>query len=126
MRQNIIHIVLFILTVASTWMTGGPSYSIAIMLILLGHELGHYFMSRRHGIRATLPFFLPFPLSPFGTLGAVIRLESTISSRRALFDTGAAGPLTSLLLSIPAIVIGLRLSESIPVSQLKEGTIRLG
>ena len=125
MRQNIIHIVLFILTVASTWMTGGPSYSIAIMLILLGHELGHYFMSRRHGIRATLPFFLPFPLSPFGTLGAVIRMESTISSRRALFDTGAAGPLTSLLLSIPAIVIGLMLSESIPVSQLKEGTIRL-
>jgi len=125
MRQNIIHIVLFILTVASTWMTGGPSYSIAIMLILLGHELGHYFMSRRHGIRATLPFFLPFPLSPFGTLGAVIRMESTISSRRALFDTGAAGPLTSLLLSIPAIVIGLRLSELIPVSQLKEGTIRL-
>ncbi len=125
MRQNIIHIVLFILTVASTWMTGGPGYSIAIMLILLGHELGHYFMSRRHGIRATLPFFLPFPLSPFGTLGAVIRMESTISSRRALFDTGAAGPLTSLLLSIPAIVIGLRLSESIPVAQLKEGTIRL-
>jgi len=125
MRRNIIHIVLFILTVASTWITGGPGYSIAIMLILLGHELGHYFMSRRHGMRATLPFFLPFPLSPFGTLGAVIRMESTVLSRKALFDTGAAGPLTSLVLSIPAIVIGLRLSELIPVSQLKEGTIRL-
>ncbi len=125
MRQNIIHIVLFILTVASTWITGGPSYSIAIMLILLGHELGHYFMSRRHGMNATLPFFLPFPFSPFGTLGAVIRMQSTVSSRKALFDTGAAGPLTSLLLSIPAIIIGLRLSELIPVAQLKEGTIRL-
>ena len=126
MRRNIIHIVLFILTVASTMIVGGPAYSITIILILLGHEMGHYFMSRRYGMRATLPFFLPFPFSPFGTLGAVIRMESTTSSRKALFDTGVAGPLTSLLLSIPAIVIGLRLSEVIPTSQLKEGTIRLG
>ena len=125
MRRNLIHVILFILTVVSTWLTGGAGYSIAIMLILLGHEMGHYFMSRRYGIRATLPFFLPFPLSPFGTLGAVIRMESAVSSRKALFDTGVAGPLTSLLLSIPAIVIGLKLSEVTPVSQLKEGTLRL-
>jgi membrane-associated protease RseP (regulator of RpoE activity) len=126
MRRNIIHIVLFILTVASTLIVGGPAYSITIMLILLGHEMGHYFMSQRYGIRATLPFFLPFPFSPFGTLGAVIRMESTVSSRKTLFDIGVAGPLTSLILSIPAIVIGLRLSEVIPTSHLKEGTIRLG
>ena len=125
MRRYIIHLVLFILTLLSTWLTGGPGYSISIMLILLGHELGHYFMSRRNGMKATLPFFLPFPFSPFGTLGAVIRMKSTIPSRRALFDTGAAGPLTSLCLSIPAIVIGLRLSEVGPVSQIREGTIRL-
>jgi membrane-associated protease RseP (regulator of RpoE activity) len=139
MRRNIIHIVLFILTVASTLTTGGLrqsitggfsfslsdglSYSIPVMLILLGHEMGHYFMSQRYGIRATLPFFLPFPFSPFGTLGAVIRMESTISSRKALFDTGVAGPLTSLCLSIPALVIGLRLSQVVPISALKEGTI---
>jgi membrane-associated protease RseP (regulator of RpoE activity) len=125
MRRNLIHVVLFILTIASTWLTGGPGYSIAIMLILLGHELGHYFMSRRHGMKATLPFFLPFPLSPFGTLGAIIRMEGTISSRKALFDTGAAGPLTSLILSIPAVVIGLKLSVVTPASQLKEGMMRL-
>jgi membrane-associated protease RseP (regulator of RpoE activity) len=125
MRRNLIHVILFILTVVSTWLTGGPGYSIAIMLILLGHEMGHYFMSQRYGIRATLPFFLPFPLSPFGTLGAVIRMESTVSSRKALFDTGVAGPLTSFLLSIPAIVIGLKLSEVTPVFQLKEGSLRL-
>jgi len=125
MRRNTIHFILFIMTVASTWLTGGLSYSIAIMLILLGHEMGHYFMSRRHGMRATLPFFLPFPFSPFGTLGAVIRMESIVSSRKALFDTGVAGPLMSLILSIPAIAIGLKLSVLIPTSQIKEGTIRL-
>jgi len=125
MRRYIIHIVLFILTVASTLIVGGPAYSFAIILILLGHEMGHYFVSRKYGIRATLPFFLPFPLPPFGTLGAVIRMESAVSSRKALFDTGVAGPFTSLFLSVPAIVIGLRLSEVIPTSQIKEGALRL-
>ncbi|OGP66192.1 MAG: hypothetical protein A2169_08350 [Deltaproteobacteria bacterium RBG_13_47_9] len=126
MRRTFIPILLFILTVASTLIVGGPFYSFTLILILLGHEMGHYITSRRYGIKATLPFFLPFPFSPFGTLGAVIRMESSVSSRKALFDTGVAGPLTSLCLSIPAIVIGLRLSEVISASQLREGTIRLG
>jgi membrane-associated protease RseP (regulator of RpoE activity) len=125
MQRYKIHIILFILTVASTWFVGGPAYSFAIILILLGHEMGHYLMSRRYGIRATLPFFLPLPLPPFGTFGAVIRMESTVSSRRALFDTGIAGPLTSLVLSIPAIAIGLKLSKVVPVSHIKEGALRL-
>jgi membrane-associated protease RseP (regulator of RpoE activity) len=125
MRRYTIHIILFILTVASTWIVGGPVYSFAVILILFGHEMGHYLMSRRYGIRATLPFFLPFPLPPFGTLGAVIRMESTVSSRKALFDTGVAGPLISLILSIPAIVIGLKLSTVVPVSHIKEGMLRL-
>ncbi len=82
MHRSWINILLFILTVVSTWLTGGPGYSIAMMLILLGHELGHYFMSRKHGIRATLPYFLPFPFSPFGTFGAVIRMESATPLER--------------------------------------------
>ncbi len=123
MRRYTLHIVLFILTVASTLVVGGPAYSSAVIFILLGHEMGHYLMSRRYGIRATLPFFLPFPLPPFGTLGAVIRMESTVSSRKALFDTGVAGPLTSLFLSIPAIVIGLKLSKLIHISQIKNTLI---
>jgi membrane-associated protease RseP (regulator of RpoE activity) len=125
MRRYTLHIVLFILTVASTCFVGGPVYSFAVILILFGHEMGHYLMSRRYGIRATLPFFLPFPLPPFGTLGAVIRMESTVSSRKALFDTGVAGPLISLILSIPAIVIGLKLSTVVPASHIKEGALRL-
>ena len=123
MRRYTLHIVLFILTVASTCFVGGPVYSFAVIFILFGHEMGHYLMSRRYGIRATLPFFLPFPLPPFGTLGAVIRMESTVSSRKALFDTGVAGPFISLCLSIPAIVIGLYLSKAVPASPLIEGDI---
>ena len=77
-------------------------------------------------MRATLPFFLPLPvISPFGTLGAVIRMEGTVPSRRALFDTGIAGPLTSFFLSVPAAVIGLKLSKLIPASQIQGEMIRL-
>jgi membrane-associated protease RseP (regulator of RpoE activity) len=120
MRRYYVHIILFILTVASTWLTWGPLYSVAIMLILLGHEMAHYFVSQRSGMRATLPFFLPLPvISPFGTLGAVIRLEGIIPSRKALFDTGIAGPLTSFFLSVPAAVIGLKLSKVIPASHIE-------
>ena len=126
MRRYTIQIILFILTVASTWLTWGPLYSVPIMLILLGHEMAHYFMSRRSGMRATLPFFLPLPfISPFGTLGAVIRMGGTIPSRRALFDTGVAGPLISFFLSVPAAAIGLKLSKLIPASQIKGEMIRL-
>ncbi|MGD0915052.1 MAG: site-2 protease family protein [Thermodesulfobacteriota bacterium] len=126
MRRNLIHIILFILTVASTWLTWGLAYSVAVMIILLGHEMGHYFMSQKYGMSATLPFFLPLPLlSPFGTLGAVIRIRSPFLSRKALFDTGVAGPLTSFCLSIPAVVIGLKLSEVIPKSHIQEGIFQL-
>lgn len=135
-RRYKIHVILFVLTFASTWFAGGDltgrwfsgglSYSIPIMTILLGHEMAHYLMSRRYGIRATLPFFLPFPLSPFGTLGAVIRMESAIPSRKALFDVGVAGPLMSFVLSVPAILIGLRLSEIIPLSRIRPGGFQLG
>jgi membrane-associated protease RseP (regulator of RpoE activity) len=126
MRRSTIHIVLFLLTVVSTWLTWGPAYSVSVMLILLGHEMGHYLMSRRYGIRATLPYFLPLPfVSPFGTLGAVIRMESTVSTRKALFDTGVAGPLTGFFLSIPAVVIGLSLSRTIPALYVSQAGIRL-
>lgn len=77
-------------------------------------------------MRATLPFFLPLPyISPFGTLGAIIRMEGIIPSRKALFDTGVAGPLTSFFLSVPAAVIGLKLSKLIPASHISGEGVRL-
>jgi membrane-associated protease RseP (regulator of RpoE activity) len=124
-RRFWLHVLLFLLTIASTWITWGGVYSISVMLILLGHELGHYFMSRRYGIPASLPFFLPFPLPPFGTLGAVIKMGGIVSSRKALFDVGSAGPLTSFCLSIPAVIIGLKFSTVIPLSQVRGEVIRM-
>jgi membrane-associated protease RseP (regulator of RpoE activity) len=87
----------------------GLPYSVALLFILLAHELGHYFAARRYRIDATLPFLLPAPFF-FGTFGAVIKMRSPISHRRQLFDVGAAGPACGIVASIIVCCIGLNMS----------------
>jgi membrane-associated protease RseP (regulator of RpoE activity) len=124
-RKNI-QIILFVLTILSTTLVGGIIYSIAIMSILLAHEMGHYVMCKRHGIPATLPFFIPMPLTIFGTMGAVIAMQRIIPNRRALFDVGIAGPLAGLILAFPAIIIGLKYSTVIDPTTFQQPTISMG
>lgn len=89
----------------------------ACMLLILGaHEMGHYLMARQHGVEATWPYFIPFPLG-FGTLGAVIRLKSRVPTRNALVDIGAAGPLAGLLIAIPVLAVGIWFSEPVSIPQ---------
>lgn len=128
-----IHIALFVATIFTTYFVslgdgwlGALWYSLGIITILLTHEMGHYLMARKHGVPTTLPFFIPMPLPPFGTMGAVIKMEGRIPDRKALFDVGVAGPLAGLIMIIPATLIGLRLSDVREVASLGEGTITLG
>lgn len=94
----------------------GLPYSLSIMSILLTHEMGHYVLARRHGVHASLPYFIPIPLPPVGTMGAVIRMEGRVESRNALTDIGASGPLAGLIVAIPVLLYGLHLSEVRPIS----------
>src|SRR3989339_327058 len=110
-----IHVLLFIATFLTTYYVNGLWYSITIMTILLSHELGHFFMCRKYHVAATMPYFLPLPFPPFGTFGAVIKMKGIIPDKKALFDIGAAGPLMGLFFAIPAIIIGLNLSDVRPV-----------
>ncbi|MEM1061461.1 MAG: site-2 protease family protein, partial [Planctomycetota bacterium] len=85
----------------------GAIYAGCLMAILLAHEFGHYIAARVHRVRATLPFFIPFPLlSPFGTLGAVIFQDTEGVDRRKLFDIAIAGPLAGLVVAIPVLFYG--------------------
>ena len=116
-----------ILTTPSALMQG-LTFSVPLMLILLFHEMGHYLFARKHGVRATLPYFLPappFPLLPIGTFGAFIRMKSVPVDRRTLFDVGAAGPWGGVIIAIPAVIIGLALSEVRPLNPF-EGGLFLG
>lgn len=124
-----LHISLFLATVATTVTAGaiqqgvnpfvtpwqlykGISFSFTLLLILGAHEMGHYLVSRRHHLDVTLPYFLPAPPFPFivGTFGAFIRIRSPIQDKRALLDVGCSGPLVGVLVSIPVLMVGLKLS----------------
>ena len=110
-----LHIVLFIATFFSTLtvgalqtqtigdiiktpskITAGLPFSLALMLILLCHELSHYIASRKHRVKATLPYFI-----------------------------GASGPIAGFIVSLLAVIIGLPLSRIIVTKGL-EGGLALG
>jgi membrane-associated protease RseP (regulator of RpoE activity) len=91
--------------------TGWP-FALSLLSILLAHEFGHYLMSRYHKTPATLPYFIPFPFSPLGTMGAAILMRGIPKNKRVLFDIGVAGPLAGLVVAIPVLFIGLSLSTT--------------
>ena len=128
-RRLWVHGLLLLLTLATTIVAGaiqqgvnpletpgllykGLPFSLTLLLILGTHEMGHYLISRKHRLDVTLPYFIPAPPVPFiiGTFGAFIRIRSPIRDKRALLDVGCAGPLAGVLISIPVIWIGLKLS----------------
>jgi membrane-associated protease RseP (regulator of RpoE activity) len=137
-----LHVLLFALTIASTTFVGaiqyaaflddfhgsttlplpfgslflrGFWYSGTILAILGCHELGHYLACRYYDVDASLPFFLPFPLSITGTLGAFIRIREPIPTKRMLFDIGIAGPIAGFLVALPALFVGVAMSHVVRV-----------
>jgi len=136
-----LHISLFVLTVLSTLLVGaaqtgadlieepskiykGIPFSLTLMIILLSHEFSHYFSSRKHGVEATLPYFIPAP-TIFGTFGAFIKMKSPIVTRKALIDIGASGPIAGFIISVIATMIGLNMSEIVSSAHAK-GALNLG
>ena len=140
------HIPLMALTFLSTWVAGiafaaedgavaslsawpdvdtlltGLWYPVGIMAILFAHEMGHYLQTKRHGVDATPPFFvpgLPIPtigLFPFiGTLGAFIKLELRPIPNKALLEIGAWGPLAGWIVTVPVLMAGFSMSEVQPL-----------
>ncbi|MEG8946059.1 site-2 protease family protein [Rosettibacter firmus] len=124
----LIHLILLIITFLTTiiagleWTTGkigpyeitdftkGLPYAISIIFVLACHEFGHYFAAKYHRVKATLPYFIPFPPIPgffnFGTMGAVIRTKSITPNNKAMFDIGVAGPISGFIACIIVLIYG--------------------
>lgn len=100
-----------------TLLKNGWPFAVSLIAILGIHELGHYFAGRAHGVKVTLPFFIPLPLTPLGTMGAFISMQSLPKNKRELMDIGAAGPLAGFVTSLIVLWIGLSMStlEKIPL-----------
>jgi membrane-associated protease RseP (regulator of RpoE activity) len=102
----------------------GLSFSLPLMAILLAHEMGHFFTSRRHGVETSAPYFIPAPFPSIfiiGTFGAFIRMRSLPRTRNAMFDIGAAGPWAGILVAVPCVLIGLHFSQIGPLGQSAGG-----
>ncbi|UCE17834.1 MAG: site-2 protease family protein [Gemmatimonadota bacterium] len=139
-----LNLILFLATVVTTLFAGtlmagynpltdprllyrGIPFSFSLIFILGIHEMGHYFASKRCGVKTTLPYFIPVP-PPFflGTLGAFIKIKSRIFDRKGLMDIGAAGPLSGFVVSVVIILIGLKLSRVVDVGEIGAGSLQLG
>ena len=116
---------LFVLTALSVYLAGGPLLALALLSILIAHEMGHYVACRLYGVDATLPFFIPFP-SIVGTLGAFIRIRGPIPHRRALFDIGIAGPLAGFAVCLPVLALGVLEAAWAPLTNGGQGPNYLG
>ncbi|MEA1881574.1 MAG: site-2 protease family protein [Candidatus Marinimicrobia bacterium] len=139
-----IHWVLFLLTVFTTLLAGammdgariwenpmeilkGIPFSLTLMLILGTHEFGHYYYAQKHKVDATLPYFIPAPpfLFLIGTFGAFIKIKSPIYRKDALLQIGAAGPIAGFIIAVPALIIGLFLSDVVEKAVI-QGALMLG
>ena len=88
----------------------------------MAHEMGHYLACRYYGIDCSYPFFLPSPFL-FGTFGAVIKIRAPITTRRALFDIGIAGPILGFIVAVPLLAYGIAVSRVVPGAQDDSGII---
>lgn len=89
----------------------GLPFAVSLLTILGAHEFGHYLVGRYHHVRVTLPYFIPFPFSLLGTLGAFINIQEPPRNRRVLFDISIAGPLAGMFFAIPILLYGLSQSR---------------
>ncbi|MDG6228852.1 MAG: site-2 protease family protein [Candidatus Thermoplasmatota archaeon] len=109
---------------------GAVLFSFPLMSILFIHEMGHYFISKKHHLKTSLPFFIPIPpvLPGFniGTFGALISSHDPMPDKKTLFDVGIAGPLAGFIVAIPVTIIGLITSNPIPISTIGQGDTILG
>jgi Zn-dependent protease len=91
----------------SELLLNGLTYFGAVMTILVAHEMGHYLQARRYRVPATMPYFIPFPITPIGTMGAVIVQGAGVANRKSLFDIAVSGPLAGLVFALPITMIGI-------------------
>ncbi len=95
----------------------GLPFSLTLLTILMAHELGHFYACKYYDIDVSYPHFLPGP-PVVGTFGAFLRIRSPITTRRALFDIGIAGPIAGFALAVPIVAYAIAISKVVPAAAI--------
>jgi membrane-associated protease RseP (regulator of RpoE activity) len=85
----------------------GLAYMFCVILIIFLHEMGHFVATLIYKVPASYPFFLPLPINPIGTMGAVIAMHGYVANRKQIFDIGLAGPIAGLIAAVPISYYGV-------------------
>ena len=103
----------------------GLPFAFSLLGILLAHEMGHFMVAKWQKVPASLPYFIPMPLSLLGTMGAVIQTTAPPRNRKSLLMLGAAGPLAGMVVAIPVLYIGLK-SSTVDFVRMVPGSFQEG
>ena len=102
----------------SRWRAALP-FLVALLVILIAHEAGHWVAARRYGVRLSPPFLIP--AWQIGAFGSLTRFESLLANRSVLFDIALAGPAAGGLISLAMLMGGLLLSHPGSAFQIPSG-----
>ncbi|MGB6014034.1 MAG: site-2 protease family protein [Nodosilinea sp.] len=102
----------------SRWRAALP-FLVALLVILVAHEAGHWVTARRYNIRLSPPFLIP--AWQIGAFGSLTRFESLLPNRSVLFDIALAGPAAGGLISLAMLLGGLLLSHPGSAFQIPSG-----
>ncbi|MEA1993289.1 MAG: site-2 protease family protein [Euryarchaeota archaeon] len=103
----------------NTWLTS-LAFMVGLITILGCHEMGHKITAIKNNIDASWPHFIPLPISPIGTMGAVISIKSPIPTKKAAIRLGLSGPVVGFVLSIVVLSIGMMISPVVPTAEYAE------
>ena len=81
-----------LVSVAAYALLWGWSFAVGFVLLMFVHELGHVFVLRKQGVKATAPMFIPF-------LGAFVSVKGAQRSVAAEAVSALAGPAAGLAAS---------------------------
>lgn len=106
----------FFYTAASLVATAAINYTIIhngivliVTLVLLAHELGHYFAAKLHGAKVSLPFFIPFPFLVI----AITRITGL--DAEGIKQTAFYGPFTGLVTTLIILALNSILNIFSPI-----------
>jgi Zn-dependent protease len=106
-RQQAISFGSFGLMVLVWWMmTGSLAVSVGMLVLILIHEMGHYYAAKRLGVAVTPPIFTP--------IGAVILTPPTANAQQEAY-IAFAGPLVGTIGCVIALFLGLAMNVSVLV-----------
>ena len=106
----------------SSLLLGTTAFSLAVLIPLFFHELGHYIVTLKSKTPATFPVPIPAPyVSPLGTFGALIMMRYLPKRMKDLVKLGISGPLVGVALSMIALYLSSLISPTLPANIVAKG-----